>query len=122
MGSVYDSDEWAGFVRGIRAEPEEDTPRLVAADWLDDHGEHERAELIRLQCQIDPQLFPLADLANKEWAIFESHAPFWFSWRNVATQAYPDSALALHRVNEVGGSQYDIERGFVSAVTATDAW
>jgi hypothetical protein len=26
--------------------------RLVYADWLDDNGEHERAEFIRLQCAL----------------------------------------------------------------------
>lgn len=34
----------------IRARPEEDTPRLVFADWLDEHGESERAALIRYSC------------------------------------------------------------------------
>jgi uncharacterized protein (TIGR02996 family) len=37
------------------ANPDEDTPRLALADWLEEHGdEHDRAraEFIRLQCQI----------------------------------------------------------------------
>jgi uncharacterized protein (TIGR02996 family) len=33
----------------IRAEPWDDGPRLVYADWLDEHGEGDRAELIRVQ-------------------------------------------------------------------------
>jgi uncharacterized protein (TIGR02996 family) len=28
---------------------EDDAPRLVLADWLDDDGQHERAEFVRLQ-------------------------------------------------------------------------
>lgn len=32
----------------IRDNPQEDTPRLVYADWLEDHGEHDRGEVIRL--------------------------------------------------------------------------
>src|SRR5262249_54353685 len=37
------------FLDAIIEDPEDDTPRLVYADWLDDQGEAERAELIRLQ-------------------------------------------------------------------------
>src|SRR5262245_51996028 len=34
---------------GIRQHPEDDLPRLVYADWLEDNGQPERAELIRVQ-------------------------------------------------------------------------
>ncbi len=37
------------FVAAIAAAPEDDLPRLVFADYLDEHGEPERAEFIRLQ-------------------------------------------------------------------------
>jgi uncharacterized protein (TIGR02996 family) len=40
------------FMRTIIAEPKSDVPRLVFADWLQEHGENARAELIRLQCQL----------------------------------------------------------------------
>ncbi|HSQ54623.1 MAG TPA: TIGR02996 domain-containing protein [Gemmata sp.] len=36
----------------IAAEPEEDTPRLVYADWLDEHDRHAQAEFIRVQIQV----------------------------------------------------------------------
>jgi uncharacterized protein (TIGR02996 family) len=49
--SLYDSEEWASLVRGIRERPDDDLQRLVAADWLEERGEGERAELIRLQCE-----------------------------------------------------------------------
>src|SRR5262249_1506358 len=32
--------------------PEEDTPRLIFADWLDEHGEADRAEFIRVQIEL----------------------------------------------------------------------
>jgi uncharacterized protein (TIGR02996 family) len=38
-----------GLFRAILEDPDDDTPRLVYADWLDEHGEPERAELIRMQ-------------------------------------------------------------------------
>lgn len=34
----------------ILANPGEDTPRLVYADWLDENGQAERAEFVRVQC------------------------------------------------------------------------
>ncbi len=40
------------FLRAIFDVPEDDTPRLVYADFLDENGEAERAELIRLQCEL----------------------------------------------------------------------
>ncbi len=46
------SDEQLAFWAAIRASPLDDTPRLVYADWLQEHGDEERAEFIRLQCQI----------------------------------------------------------------------
>lgn len=42
----------AAFLAAIIAEPENDLPRLIYADYLDEHGEVERAEFIRVQCRI----------------------------------------------------------------------
>ena len=46
------SDEPA-LLAAILAHPDEDTPRLVYADWLDENGRAERAEFIRIQCAPD---------------------------------------------------------------------
>jgi uncharacterized protein (TIGR02996 family) len=40
----------APFVAAIAARPDDDLPRLIFADWLDDSGESDRAEFIRLHC------------------------------------------------------------------------
>jgi uncharacterized protein (TIGR02996 family) len=40
------------FLQAIIESPDDDVPRLVFADWLDDHGQHERAEFIRVQCEL----------------------------------------------------------------------
>jgi uncharacterized protein (TIGR02996 family) len=37
------------FIKAICFNPDEDWPRLTYADWLDDHGQHERAGFIRTQ-------------------------------------------------------------------------
>lgn len=39
------------FLREIVTQPHEDTPRLVYADWLDENGEPDRAEFIRVQIE-----------------------------------------------------------------------
>lgn len=41
--------EWQGLLANILANPNDDFPREVAADWLEDHGGEQRAEYIRLQ-------------------------------------------------------------------------
>jgi uncharacterized protein (TIGR02996 family) len=41
--------EEQGMIEAIRADPEDDTPRLVYADWLDDAGRHDHAQLLHLQ-------------------------------------------------------------------------
>ena len=51
-GGVTMSPEEMAFLRAIDATPEDDVPRLVYADWLDDRGHGMRAEFIRLQCEI----------------------------------------------------------------------
>jgi uncharacterized protein (TIGR02996 family) len=40
------------FLRDILAHPDDDGPRLIFADWLEDHGQPERAEFIRVQCEL----------------------------------------------------------------------
>ena len=41
-----------GFLAAIIDNPDDDAPRLVYADWLEEHGEATHAELIRVQCEI----------------------------------------------------------------------
>jgi uncharacterized protein (TIGR02996 family) len=71
------------FLQAIREAPDDDTPRLVYADWLDDQGDADgaaRAELIRLQCRLaglsadDPAR---AALAAREKEVLDTHGPEW---------------------------------------------
>jgi uncharacterized protein (TIGR02996 family) len=36
----------------VRQNPDDDVPRLVYADWIEEHGELERADFIRRQCRL----------------------------------------------------------------------
>lgn len=45
-------DTQAGLLAAICSHPDDDTPRLIFADYLDENGQPERAEFIRVQCEI----------------------------------------------------------------------
>ncbi len=42
----------SSFLEAIREDPADDVPRLVFADWLEDSGDYDRAEFIRVQCEL----------------------------------------------------------------------
>jgi uncharacterized protein (TIGR02996 family) len=47
------------FVKAIRTNPDDDTARLVFADWYEEHGQPQRAEYIRASCRL--ARMPLSD-------------------------------------------------------------
>lgn len=44
--------ERAAFLSAILAAPDDDVPRLLLADWLDENGDAARAAFIRVQCEL----------------------------------------------------------------------
>lgn len=52
----------AAFLRAIIAEPDDDLPRLIFADWLDERGEADRASFIR--CQVELARIPDKGIAR----------------------------------------------------------
>jgi uncharacterized protein (TIGR02996 family) len=57
------------LVRAVFAAPDDDTPRLVFADFLDENGQPDRAALIRLQCEkrsVKPKSKQLGELTRAE--------------------------------------------------------
>ena len=40
------------FLADIAVQPQDDAPRLIFADWLEEHEQGERAEFIRVQCEL----------------------------------------------------------------------
>ncbi len=62
--------EREAFMRAICDNPDDDTPRLVFADWLQENGEEDRAEFIRAQVRFGELLrFGIPDTQG-----FGSHA------------------------------------------------
>jgi uncharacterized protein (TIGR02996 family) len=69
-----------GFLSGIRAEPDDDAPRLVFADWLEDQGDAERAEFIRVQCELarpNLETGPPSSLQRRERELLQKHGLRW---------------------------------------------
>src|SRR5205809_8115599 len=73
------ADELA-FLRGLQASPGDDLPRLIYAEWLDEHGQPERAAYLRAECA-------LANAANArearppEQRLAELHPVIDVNWR-----------------------------------------
>ena len=49
---MMDHPDWPAFLAAILAEPDDDTTRLVAADFLEEHGDPDRAIFIRTQIRL----------------------------------------------------------------------
>ncbi|MCI0700834.1 MAG: TIGR02996 domain-containing protein [Planctomycetia bacterium] len=54
------------FLDVIFDHPDDDTPRLVYADWLQEHDQENYAQFIRLQCAVAGEK-PWSDEANRLW-------------------------------------------------------
>jgi uncharacterized protein (TIGR02996 family) len=73
----------SAFVAAVRDAPDEEGPRLVYADWLDEHGDPEsaaRAEFIRLQCalaRLPPRHPGRPGLWRRERAIQSKYGMRW---------------------------------------------
>ena len=82
------------FFRAIEAQPDDDTPRLVYADWLDENAtsdaDRARAEFIRVQCELarDPMGDRKTALAARAYELLNEYREQWSS-------AYP-FPLARH--------------------------
>jgi uncharacterized protein (TIGR02996 family) len=69
-----------GFLEDILANPDDDAPRLIYADWLDENGDAARAEFIRVQ--IERTTLPEWDprqvrLRLREEALLKLHGRKW---------------------------------------------
>src|SRR5690242_1892736 len=68
------------FIQAIVADPEDDAPRLIYADWLDEQGESERAEFIRVQialARMDEDDGRRPDLEVREQELLARHREAW---------------------------------------------
>ena len=84
------SDE-EGFLQTIIANPDDDAPRLVYSDWLEDHGYLDRAEFIRVQCELarmSKDDLRFAELDRRERGLRKAHFEEWIAPLRAVTHFY----------------------------------
>ncbi len=85
-----------GFLEAVLADPDDDFVRLVYADWLEEHGQPERAAFIRVQIELakvaedDPRRPGL--LHQAYWLEYEHY----YQWRDPFAHLHPE-AITFHR-------------------------
>ena len=89
------------FFQAILESPDDDRPRLAWADWLEETGQRERAEFIRVQCQL---------------ACFEEEGP-----EEEALRARQQALLADHEFEWAGPlrglvEKWQFRRGFIEFI------
>jgi uncharacterized protein (TIGR02996 family) len=109
------SDE-QGLLAAVIADPEDDAPRLVYADWCEDHGRPQRARFIRLQCRI-ARGDEAPELLAEEEALYEAHRREWVA----QLPSYPGLSWTEGDEEQYGGGHTLFRRGFVSELAA-DHW
>jgi uncharacterized protein (TIGR02996 family) len=80
VGDDGGMSEREAFIESIAAAPDEDTPRLALADWLDEHGDPARAEFVRLQCRLaraSPNEPETGRMLERVKELFARHWPEW---------------------------------------------
>jgi uncharacterized protein (TIGR02996 family) len=127
------------FLRAMQEE-DDDTSRLVFADWLDDNDQPERAEFIRIQCELArwvPDLGRRTQLQRREQELLARHGEEWIgplseyclSWRferglahivvnaqQITRWPSPEAARALFRQAGVGRLRLEqVQRSYLLA-------
>src|SRR5436309_2065212 len=72
-----------GLLRAILAAPDDDAPRLVYADWLDEHGDPDRATFVRTQVELarqPPDPTRLGQLKKTERTLLRANWDAWTAW------------------------------------------
>jgi uncharacterized protein (TIGR02996 family) len=100
------SDEDA-LLSAIAAHPGEDTPRLMYADWLDEHGQPVRAEFIRVQVEI-------ARLESLSREAKNGFIPLYVRHQQLLDNHFADLLGPLAPLQ--GNAEVVFHRGFVSAI------
>ncbi|WP_020468836.1 TIGR02996 domain-containing protein [Zavarzinella formosa] len=117
------SPEEAAFIDRIREDNADDLPRLIYADWLDEHGHQPRADFIRVQCALakmaedDPNTETLRMYEN---SLLESYSDEWtqkigqivegLSFRRGMIEAVTVTPRQFLAIGENGYQRYPIRR------------
>src|SRR5262249_8029086 len=119
----------AGFLRAIIDDPASDMHRLVYADWLEERGDPERAEFIRVQCELAEWqgysetctcagIDEYHSLRRRELELLHQHGPEW------ADELWPAKNYSWHPIeggclSADAGVELLFRRGFVYQIHCT---
>lgn len=108
------------FLHEILAHPDDDAPRLIYADWLDEHGDP-RGEFIRVQCALaelgedDPRRLPLEQREQELLGHYEAEwRPQWQA--GFDQEMWIPSGFFVQNIEAC-----EFRRGFVDSITLTPA-
>lgn len=129
-------DTQQALLRAILLNPDDDTARLVYADWLQENGHGERAWYIRHQVAAEDVRPPTID-CEREYALAEKHINDWFHLRELSGRKHnrhlndwhlADYRWPMLRIRPAGYprgyfghfcSQLELRRGFIQALHCT---
>jgi uncharacterized protein (TIGR02996 family) len=113
--------EEAAFLKAVLELPDDDGPRLVYADWLDERGDP-RGEFIRVQCELarlaedDPRR---GELQAREGALLTAHRR---EWNQPLYQLLTETSPSIsHRERREIVRRCTYRRGFVEGVAVRTA-
>jgi uncharacterized protein (TIGR02996 family) len=111
----------AGFLQDICENPDDDLPRLVYADWLEDNGDPDRAEFIRVQVRRarlgeDPAAGPLVRRAA---GLLQEH---WDEWVRPLARLLAKPREGWLRGDYHPEALYKFRRGFISILDLDTGW
>lgn len=76
------------FLAAIHEAPDDDAPRLVFADWLEENGEPERAEFIRIQVEMRREYEAHGRTERLEELFIRSREVFYQPWADLVRAAF----------------------------------
>jgi uncharacterized protein (TIGR02996 family) len=104
--------EWELLLKAVVADRDDDLPRLVAADWLDEHDQPERAEFIRVQVERVRNDRP--ELAWREKALLDNplFGPLWAVEDCPVLVRMTDAGASIRDLSLNGTERVTFRRGF----------
>lgn len=135
IGDSPDTDPtFLGLLQAVCASPDDDTPRLVLADWWEEHGQPDRAEFVRVQCELakpgsaleplpfgDPNALAVADGRARRYQRGMRRRDD-LRWRERKLRASKAAEDVWPVAVSAWADKYEFSRGFISSLTcpATD--
>jgi uncharacterized protein (TIGR02996 family) len=133
MEQQAEMTDHAALVAGILAAPTDDLPRLVFADYVEEHGDGERGRYVRASVELN-RLVEAEDYDEEHMAVVSAVAavPAPSLWRWAADDGLPqpagpflvrDTSGAVDLVRDANtGVAFGYRRGFVEVVRCPSAY